>query len=192
MVTGVVVAAVCWAFGQAVFAPLAGWSVAALGYVGLTWWRLWGLDAATTSSHATREVPRRAQMDLALVGASLASLAGIGVLLAGSASGPWVAVLTMTSVIASWSVVHTLYALRYARLYYVGEDGGVDFHMEEAPQYSDFAYMAFTVGMSFAISDTDLQSSEMRSTAIKHALLAYLFGTVFLAGLVNILAGLAH
>jgi hypothetical protein len=82
--------------------------------------------------------------------------------------------LSLASVVLSWAVVHTVFTLRYARLYYLGPDGGVDFNDESKPRYSDFAYLAFTIGMTFQVSDTALCSNEIRRTALRHALLSYL------------------
>ena len=65
----------------------------------------------------------------------------------------------LASVVASWAAIHTVFALRYARMYLTDGAGGIDFHQDEPPRYTDFAYVAVTVGMSFAISDTDLGSS---------------------------------
>jgi uncharacterized membrane protein len=55
----------------------------------------------------------------------------------------------LASVVLSWAMVHTVFTLNYARLYYRGPDGGVDFNQREPPRYSDFAYLAFTIGMTF-------------------------------------------
>ena len=60
-----------------------------------------------------------------------------------------------------------------------------------APQYTDFAYLAFTVGMTFQVSDTDLQTKVIRATALKHALLSYLFGVMIIASVINLVAGLS-
>ena len=98
---------------------------------------------------------------------------------------------TLIGIVASWATIHTLFATHYARLYFTDPVGGVDFHQSDPPLYTDFAYVAFTVGMSFAISDTDLSGSRMRRPALLHALLSYLFGTVIVALLINLLAGVA-
>jgi uncharacterized membrane protein len=100
------------------------------------------------------------------------------------------AAVAILGVVASWAAIHTLLALGYARLYYAPPRGGFDFHQTEPPQYTDFAYVAFTVGMSYAISDTDVGSTAIRKLALGHALLSYLFGTVILAALINLVAGL--
>jgi uncharacterized membrane protein len=68
----------------------------------------------------------------------------------------------------------------------------VDFNQDDPPRYADFAYLAFTIGMTFQVSDTDLKTTEIRATALRHALLSYLFGSVILAATINLIAGLAH
>jgi uncharacterized membrane protein len=81
------------------------------------------------------------------------------------------------------------------RLYYAGRDGGVDFHnvAEEAlPRFSDFAYIAFTVGMTFQVSDTELRTAAFRTAVLRQALLSYTFGTVIVALTINLVAGLSR
>jgi len=173
------------------YSLLLGWSATALAYCLITWVSVGRMNAGETAAHATREVPGAWSVHLLLVFAALASLAGIAVLiLKPPNSRLGAAAVSLLVIVASWTTVQTLHALRYAREYYL-DGGGVDFHNPEPPCYVDFAYMAFTVGMSFAVSDTDLTTTSMRKIALWHALLAYLFGTVFLAALVNILASLA-
>jgi uncharacterized membrane protein len=81
--------------------------------------------------------------------------------------------------------------LKYARRYYTGGDGGIDFGQEEPPAYSDFTYVAFTVGMSFAAPDTQIADTSIRKVALGHALLSYLFGTGILATTINLVASLS-
>jgi uncharacterized membrane protein len=97
----------------------------------------------------------------------------------------------VASVILSWVVIHTVFTLRYARMYYSGRDEGVNFHQEEQPRFSDFAYLAFTVGMTFQVSDTELNTAAFRATVLRHALLSYLFGTVIVALTINLIADLS-
>ena len=83
--------------------------------------------------------------------------------------------------------------LRYAHLYYTPPIGGIDFKMgAEEPGYVDFAYTAFTIGMTFQVSDTDITSREMRRQVLRHALVSFLFGAVILATTVNVIAGLLN
>jgi uncharacterized membrane protein len=178
--------------------PLAGYDVATLTYVVGVWLRIWWLDAEATSAVAAREDPVRAAADLVLLLAAVASLGAIAVAIAESRSshGTMRGVeigMGAGSVVVSWLVVHTLFTLKYARLYYGGDgrEGGVDFENKVRPSYSDFAYLAFTIGMTFQVSDTDLQSADYRRLALRHALLSYLFGAVILAATINLVAGIA-
>jgi uncharacterized membrane protein len=176
-------------------APLIGWDVAAAGYVGWEWATVGRLDARRTARQAVREDPSRPGTDALLLLASVASLLAVGLVIVTASKGtsvpsPVQIGLCVISVVCSWSVVHTVYTLRYARLYYTGSDGGVDFNQPEPPRFTDFAYLAFTIGMTFQVSDTDLTTSSFRATALRHALLSYLFGAVILASTINLVAGL--
>lgn len=176
-----------WDGGAA--AALSGWAATAFVYCCWTLAALMPMDPDRTAGHATREEPTRLGAHLVVAFAGLASLVGVVLVLMDRTHVQTVA-SALVAVVASWLTVHTLATTRYARLYYTQPVGGVDFHQSEPPRYSDFAYMAFTVGMSFAISDTDLASSRIRRTALVHALQAYLFGTVIVALLVNLVASL--
>jgi len=184
---GVTVAA-GWRYGL-----LAGWMVAAVVFLASIWLRILRMDPPETAAHAVREDSGRKTTDALVVLAAVASLGGVGLLLAsGSSSAKDLqALLSVSSVALAWASVHTMYTTRYARLYYTGEDGGIDFNEQEPPTYLDFAYLAFTIGMTFQVSDTDLKNKEIRGTALQHALLSYLFGAVIVATTINLVAGLA-
>jgi uncharacterized membrane protein len=175
---------------------LAGWDVAALIFVVWVWSALlMPMTAAQTSGHATREDPGHATSDLLVILAAIASLCAVGVVLvhANSSSGTLrdlLAVVAVISLTLSWFTVHTLFTLRYARLYYVPPPGGIKFDQSSPPRYLDFAYVAFTLGMTFQVSDNDLQNPTIRATALRHALLSYLLGAVILAAMINLIAGL--
>jgi uncharacterized membrane protein len=174
---------------------LLGWDVAALVYVAWTWRTIWPLDPTVTAHLAGREDPGRAIADALLLVASVASLLAIAlVITAGDTSGPGIkdllAALAVASVALSWTVVQTVFTSRYASLYYTRPAGGIGFNQEVPPRFSDFAYLAFTVGMTFQVSDTDLRAPEIRAAVLRHALLSYLLGAVILATVINLVAGL--
>ena len=174
---------------------LVGWDVAAGVYVAWTWATVWHRDAAATARLALREDPGRPIADALLLVASMASVLAIGLAItAGRATGPGTrdlhAGLAVASVALSWTAVQTVFTLHYARLYYSHPAGGIDFNQEAPPRYSDFAYLAFTVGMTFQVSDTDLETAALRATALRQALLSYLLGAVILASTINLVAGL--
>ena len=100
--------------------------------------------------------------------------------------------LAVSVVLLSWCLVNTVFAFKYARLYYSDGDGGIDFKQPDPPAYSDFAYLAFTVGMSFAVSDTEPTATAVRRVALVHALLSYGFGTGILAVAVNLVTNLGQ
>ncbi|WP_190276765.1 DUF1345 domain-containing protein [Catenulispora acidiphila] len=176
--------------------PLIGWDVLAVVFGGWTWRVVWRLDPALTRTHAQEENPSRDLADALLIGASLASLVAVGVVLFGASHAPgneryWEAALAVFSVFVSWTIVHTVFTLKYARLYYLGTPGGIDFNEPDPPQYSDFAYLAFTIGMTFQVSDTDLQTKEIRRAALRHAWMSFPLGAVIIATSINLVSGLA-
>jgi uncharacterized membrane protein len=196
-VIGVLVAIAIALVAPYKYAPAAGWDTAAAIQLGWTWHRIWPMDADATASHATREDPTRPIADVVLLAASVASLIAVGFFLvqASSARGPsrdLLAAVGVATVVLSWLVVHTVFTLQYAKLFYSGADGGVDFNQAAPPRYSDFAYLSFTIGMAFQVSDTDLQTPAMRAAVLRHALLSYLFGAFILATMINLVAGLAN
>lgn len=193
---GVVAAVAVLLLGAASFAPAVGWDAGAVFLLVWVWFAVWPMGSEQTAAHATREDPSRAVSDPLLLAAAVVSLAAVGFLLlqASSAKGATQDVLAgmgVATVALSWLVVHTVFTLRYASLYYTGSDGGIDFNQRTEPRYSDFAYLAFTLGMTFQVSDTDLQTPHIRATALRQALLSYLFGAVILATSINLVAGLA-
>jgi uncharacterized membrane protein len=194
LVAGLLVAIVTGLLDAWHYAIITGWAAACLVYVTWVWVAVWKLDGAATKEHATLEDPGRRTADLVLLLAALSSVLAVVYILVdarhlrgGAQLG--VALLSILSVALSWTLVHTLYALRYARMYY-RSGGGIDFNQKEEPQYSDFAYLSFTLGMTFQVSDTDISSSYIRRSILHHVLLSYLFGTVIVAATVNLVAGL--
>jgi uncharacterized membrane protein len=195
MMAGLLAAAATVVAGGWIYAPAIGWDATALLFCTLVWMVIWPMTADDTARRATEEDPSRANTDLLVLSASVASLAAVTVVVvhAHSAHGATQAMLAglgALSVAASWFTVHTVFLLRYALLYYAEPEGGIDFKMNERPCYRDFAYVALTLGMTFQVSDTDLHSTQMRATALRHALLSYLFGAVILAVVINLIAGL--
>ena len=175
--------------------PLLAWDFACVVYGCWVWGTIWRRDAASTARLAVRVDPTRAIADVLVQAAAIASLVAVGVVLGHAAKHQGaeqvlLAALGVVSVALSWVVVHTVYTLRYAQLYYTPPEGGVQFNGPEPPCFSDFAYLAFTLGMTYQVSDTSLQSKLMRRVVLRHALLSYLFGTVIVAMMINVVAGL--
>jgi uncharacterized membrane protein len=197
VVVGIVAALLTGLYGDWIYAPAVGWAVAA-GTANLWIWLVIApMDNIRTASHAQEEDPNRSTSDLLILLAALGSLAAVVLVMIGSAhvtgTGRFLlALLAMASGAMSWLLVHTLFTLRYAALFY-GRDkpDGIGFNQQALPQYTDIAYMAFSVGMTFQVSDTPITTREMRSAVLRHSLLAFVFGTGILATTINLVVSLA-
>jgi uncharacterized membrane protein len=147
---------------------------------------------------AAREDETEGSARALLVGVSVASLLGVGYVLhlAGRDSGAQRVLLigaAVLTVVLSWTVMNTVYTLRYADEHFRSKAGGIAFgdqDGQERPSYRDFAYVAFTIGMTYQVSDTTLRDTRIRRTVLAHATLSYLFGVVIVAGSVSLISGL--
>jgi uncharacterized membrane protein len=191
---GVLVLVVTLVLGVSWPVALTGsWGVAALVTTTAVWIRIWSMDAGQTKANARAEDVARPIADVVILVASVASLGAIAYTLhrAGSAHGADKALLIALAIAVvslSWATVHTLYVVRYGDLYYGDPIGGIDFNDGQPPDYLDFAYLALTIGMTFQVSDTNLKSKAMRRTALRHALLSFLFVAVIGALAINAVA----
>jgi uncharacterized membrane protein len=188
---GIVAGAVVAIVREPVVGALTAWVVAAAVFLAWTGAALWSLDATDTARVAQREDPSQPVRDLVLLIVAVGSVLVVGVVIfRAHDSGPLRLALGIASIVVAWGVLHTIFILKYARLYYSDPVGGIDFKQEPDPTYQDFAYVGFTIGMTFQVADTDIGKSSIRSTVMRHALLSFVFGAVILAVTVNLLAGL--
>ena len=178
---------------------LIAWDVVAATELLRVWFSVGRMDGAATQLHATNEDNSRTGAGLLLITAGTVSLIGVALAFveANSTTAAMGVVLRGAGVLTialSWGVIHTVFALRYANLYYSDPIGGIDFKDKgtEDPDYLDFAYTAFTIGMTFQVSDTDITTHKIRRTALRHALLSFLFGAVILATTINVIATLLN
>jgi len=179
-------------------ALVGGWDAAALTFLLTIAPKIIGADSARVAQLAAREDDTEGTARALLVGASVASLLGAGYALhlAGQQNGLHRAALitvAVLTVVLSWTLINTVYTLRYADQDFGSARGGIEFGGEdgqERPSYRDFAYVAFTIGMTYQVSDTTLRDPKTRRTVLGHAFLSYLFGVVIVAGSVNLISGL--
>jgi uncharacterized membrane protein len=176
-------------------ALMVSWDTTAAIVVTWVFGLVWRKDSSETAALALREDDSRTASELVLVSASLASLVSVGLGLIKAAQEQGAAKAAMTgaavlTVVLSWLAVHAVFTLRYARLYYGDRPGGISFNEDDQPDYRDFAYLAFTIGMTYQVSDTNLSTKEIRRTVTRHGLLSYVFGTVIVAMMINVVAGL--
>ncbi|SNT59502.1 Uncharacterized membrane protein [Asanoa hainanensis] len=181
-------------------AVIAGYDAASLAFLGSVWPIFMSADGDKTEKLAGREDQTHGSATALLVAAALVSLLGVGFALGEAANEHGalrgvlvgIAVLTVTT---AWITMNTVFTLRYAKLDYLSQGSRIDFGeplSEHKPTYRDFAYLAFTIGMTYQVSDTTLRSSPIRRTALGHALLSYVFGVAIVAGAINLLAGLVN
>ncbi|HPX36540.1 MAG TPA: DUF1345 domain-containing protein [Mycobacterium sp.] len=183
------------------FAPAVGWIAAAAIYLVWTWSILLPMNGKRTIDHVhQRHEDGNPRLSHAIVlTASLAGIAGVGYLLAATSGAErhlGEALIGVLSVIASWFAIHTAFSMRYALLYYTDDrPEAISYHQETEhyqPCYKDFAYLAFTVGMTYQVSDTDLASPRMRGSVLGQALVSFLLGAVILASTINLVLELAN
>jgi uncharacterized membrane protein len=202
-VVGVVVAVATAFAAPWQLAVLTGWNTSAITLLIWIWSNIARLTADETRALAMREDNSRAASLLLLTLASNISLVVVilAFVEAERSDGALQILLNVSGaagVSLSWTVVHTVFTLRYAHLFYSHSDGpgGIDFPQdspgsrESLPDYFDFAYLAFTIGMTFQVSDTDINSKAMRRMILVHALLSWLFGAIIVATTINLIANL--
>jgi len=152
---------------------------------------------------AQRQDESRLAILTLVVAAACASLIAIGFMLKHTQGLPIIALtlhvtLAVITVVCSWLLTHTMFTLHYAHLYYqgnglastAGEKGGLEFPGEKQPDYWDFLYFSFVIGMTSQVSDVQVVSRPMRRLVLVHGMLSFAFNTVILALSVNIIAGL--
>lgn len=155
------------------------------------WVVVWPLDPPATRRHARREDLSPAAEEAMVLIASVGGLLAIGVLLVldRSSSAGLAAAVALAGVFATWGSLHLMYAARYAVLYYDDENRkGIDFNQHEPPAFRDFLYFSYNLGMTYQVSDTSVSDSRIRSVALRHCLLSYVFGAVILASTINLVA----
>lgn len=174
---------------------LVGWDVALLGYLGVTLW----LMAHATVDHIRRRASKEDEGKLVIltltVAAALASIGAI-VMELGVSKGKeptgMALLLAVVTILLSWCFIHTIFALHYAHEFY-GEgsdnlEGGLDFPGQQEPDYWDFIYFSFVIGMTFQVSDVAVTSKYVRRLVVAHGIVSFIFNTALLALMVNIAA----
>jgi uncharacterized membrane protein len=194
---GLLAAAIPWPL-DAMARGLTGWCVSAAVYLVLTWWLAHTFDAQRTRERAqSLDQPNMVILVsmLVAIGASVVAIAMLlqqVKLLSGPARTGHIA-LGLVALVGSWLMMHTIYAFHYAHRYYIDQrdgspDGGLDFPGKDEPDYFDFLYYAYVVGMTSQVSDVQATSREMRRITLMHSVLAFGFNMLVLALSVNVVA----
>ena len=178
---------------QGVVRLVIAWDAGAVTLLLVTWYVIGRATPEDTSKWAAIDDPGQVfAICIDLVGSAISFTAAI-LLLGGQqiASTPVALWLVIVAVTSSWVLVHTGFTVRYAHLYYRddGEVGGLDFPGTNDPDYLDFAYYAFVVGMTFQTADVAITDRSIRRLTLLHGLLSFMFNTLILALAVNLIFG---
>lgn len=178
---------------------LLAWNVFSLCMLVLEWITFKITTATEIRKLAGLEDSSRAIIFVMVIISTFASFLGVLLLLISkddSTAGLDIPV-AIIGMMFSWLLVHTIFALRYAHIYYSDDKskpathaGGLDFPEEDKPDYIDFAYFAFVLGMTFQVSDVQVTSKRLRKLALLHGILSFGFNTVIVALTINVIAGL--
>jgi uncharacterized membrane protein len=175
-------------------AVLFAWNIGGLVLFGLSWQLIGTYDSRATRARASSEDPGRTMVYVGIVLTSAISLLAATALAPSARSLPppfshWVTALSLAAVSLAWALTHTSFTFRYAHLYY-REDaegvGGATFPGDHAPTYFDFAYFAFTIGMCFQVSDVCVTSPQIRRAVLLHAVISFVYNSVILAFVLNL------
>jgi uncharacterized membrane protein len=179
------------------------WSSFALIVIILDWILLLTCHPKEVRKVAKLEDSSRTLIFVFVIAAALVSLVSILFLLRADKHLTQAAItghviLSMVSVVVSWWLVHTIFTMRYAHLFYstnpddAGKKpmGGLQFPGNEEPDYLDFVYFSFVLGTTFQVSDVEISSRRIRRLALVHGLIAFAFNTAILALSINVVSGL--
>lgn len=195
-IIGTVIALVPVLLGAPELAPLIGWSVAGCVFLAWSWSKAWPAGPEARGELARHEGRSRRLVDSLIIGATFASIVAVVFALIRSQQkdviGVAAAILAALGVVLAWAVVNTVYAFKYARMYYHDDRHRFRFNQDEDPSYSDFAYAAFSIGMSYNASNVNESSTPSRRITLGHALLSYFFGTFVVAVAINLVVSLGQ
>lgn len=182
---------------------LFSWDVAMFCLLSLTWWAMVKATPASMRKAAQREDPGRILILSAITIAAVFSLLAIVFMLRSNKNAPPEILtlhflLSFSTIIGSWLLVHTIFALHYAHGYYnddtktlqEAQAEELDFPGDIDPDYWDFMYFSFVVGMTSQVSDVEVASRSLRRLALLHGVLSFFFNTTILAMGINLFAGL--
>ncbi len=145
--------------------------------------------------------------NVVLAAALVSVIGGLGSAISIIGRGPHVATvnekaivytLGLAAVVLGWFVIHTLFTLRYAHLFYFDDDGdnesdrGLTFPGTTTPNDYDFAYFSFVIGMTFQVSDVQITDSGVRRVVLLHGLISFAYNSMIVALVINLVSGLIH
>jgi uncharacterized membrane protein len=184
-------------------AAIAGWDAFAVVILVFDWLTILSTPQRKIRQLAQQQDLSRLLVFVFVVVTACAALLSVGFLISVKKSQPeghftTHLLLTLVTVIFSWMLVHTVFGLRYAHVFYGDSDqpgghqhaGGLLFPEDRPPDYFDFAYFSFVIGMACQVSDVQVTSRRMRRLTLGHSVLSFGFNTMILALLINTVSNL--
>ncbi|MEP7110476.1 MAG: DUF1345 domain-containing protein [Ferruginibacter sp.] len=176
------------------------WDAFAFSFIITSWIVFFTRPVAEIIKLANKEDGSKLFVMISILISSFASMFTVLLLIIAKDQSPdqevIVVILSIAGMMLSWVMVHTIFTFHYAHMYYEeGKDdspgsAALDFPGDKDPDYLDFAYFAFVIGMTFQVSDVEISSPRIRKTALAHGLLAFALNTFVVALTINIIAGL--
>ncbi|MGY3053165.1 putative membrane protein [Pedobacter sp. UYEF25] len=174
------------------------WDAFSVALIATHWSMFFSVDAARTKLRAQMQDENRSEIFLVILVATFAALFAVILVLIDKELKPTDISIAIIGLFLSWCLVHTTFTLRYARLYYQNNNEssdkksgvGLNFPGDDEPDFLDFAYYSFVIGMTFQVSDVEISSKKMRRLTLLHSLLSFVFNTIIVALTINVLAGL--
>jgi uncharacterized membrane protein len=180
-----------------------GWDCFCFCLLAFYWHSIFTTPQFHIRQQAAEEDPSRIIIFVVILISTFAGMLAVILLVTAKKQGPLIKELhlpiAITGMILSWALVHTVFTVRYAHLYYSDHKtnpgthtGGLDFPGENRPDFLDFAYFSFVLGMTFQVSDVSISSKKLRRWALLHGLISFTYNTIIVALTINILAGLGE
>ncbi len=178
-----------------------GWDVFSVCMIVMTWITFFITTAKQIRIQSKVQDPNRSIVFILILISTLASFLTVILLIVSKKGDPtgfsWHLPIAVAGMLFSWILIHTGFTLRYAHIFYGDHKtepnthaGGLDFPGDTLPDYLDFAYFSFVLGMTFQVSDVQITSKRFRRLALLHGLISFSFDTTMIALTINILAGI--
>jgi uncharacterized membrane protein len=176
-----------------------GWNTFSLCMIVMSWISFFITNSKQIREQARVQDPSRTIIFIIIIISTLASFFAVLLLILSKDkaddTSSWRIGIAVSGMLFSWFLIHTIFTLRYAHLYYGDHEtklnthaGGLEFPDDSKPEYLDFAYYSFVLGMTFQVSDVQITSKRLRSLAMLHGLLSFVFNTIMIALTINLIA----
>jgi uncharacterized membrane protein len=177
-----------------------GWDTFSLCMIVTNWITFFITNSKQIREQSKVQDPKRSIIFIIVLISTFASILAVLLLIVtkkdDTSGTSWRILIAILGMLLSWFLIHTIFTLRYAHIYYGDHktkpnthEGGLDFPGDEKPEYLDFAYYAFVLGMTFQVSDVQITSKRFRNLALLHGLISFGFNTIMIALTINLIAG---